>query len=279
MSIPGASRFTQDEFVSRASVAAGEPQAVERLAQQLRGEPFALIMLFVSPAADLERLPQEIARVFGGVPVIGCTTAGEISEMGYEEGTIVALALPSRFFRVDTIFVPDLKQFDPPGLSHALVQARADMAQRHPELPHEFAMLLVDGLSQKEDELASAVAAGLGPMSMLGGSAGDGARFRQTFVLEGGRLARNAAVLALVRTECPVRVFNFDHLVPTEIRMVVTDADPHRRIVRQINAEPAAWEYARLLGKDPQQLGPSPSPHTLSPCGWEHVIMCAPSGR
>ena len=36
--------------------------------------------------------------------------------------------------------------------------------------------------------------------------------------------------------------------------MVVTEADPARRIVRQINAEPAAREYARVLGKDPEQL-------------------------
>jgi hypothetical protein len=36
--------------------------------------------------------------------------------------------------------------------------------------------------------------------------------------------------------------------------MVVTGADPARRVVHQINAEPAAQEYARLLGKDPAQL-------------------------
>ena len=58
----------------------------------------------------------------------------------------------------------------------------------------------------------------------------------------------------LVRSDCRVRVFNLDHLVPTDRRMVVTQADPARRVVRQINAEPAAQEYARLLGKDPAQL-------------------------
>ena len=36
--------------------------------------------------------------------------------------------------------------------------------------------------------------------------------------------------------------------------MVVTGADPQNRVVHQINAEPAAREYARLLGKDPGQL-------------------------
>jgi hypothetical protein len=64
----------------------------------------------------------------------------------------------------------------------------------------------------------------------------------------------NAAVLMMVRTDCRARVFSLDHLRPTDRRMVVTEADPKRRIVRQINAEPAAREYARLLGKDPGAL-------------------------
>ncbi|MFN6978088.1 MAG: FIST N-terminal domain-containing protein, partial [Gemmobacter sp.] len=108
----------------------------------------------------------------------------------------------------------------------------------------------------REDALAAALAGGLGPVPLFGGSAGDGTRFRQTRVLAGGAARGNAAVVALVRTACPVRVFNLDHLVPTETRMVVTRADPARRIVQAINAEPAAREYARLAGKDPAQLTP-----------------------
>lgn len=246
----------REAIIPRASAAASDPNAMEMLADQLGPGPFSLIMLFVSPAADLERLPAEAARVFGDAPIIGCTTAGEISEAGYGDGAIVALALSSNYFRVDTVSIPDLLRLDPPALASALVSTRAEMAQQYPELAHEFAMLLVDGLSQKEDELTTALAAGLGATPMLGGSAGDGTRFAETFVLDGLRLSRNAAVLALVRTECPVRVFNFDHLMPTEKRMVVTEADPLRRIVRQINAEPAAHEYARLVGMDPQQLSP-----------------------
>lgn len=49
-------------------------------------------------------------------------------------------------------------------------------------------------------------------------------------------------------------MFSLDHLVPTEQQMVVTEADPARRIVKSINAEPAAPEYARIVGKDPAQL-------------------------
>ena len=116
---------------------------------------------------------------------------------------------------------------------------------------------MVDGLSIREDELTSALASGLGPVPLFGGSAGDGTRFKETFVLHEGRALRNAAVLAMVRSDCRVKVFSLDHLVPTE-RAHGGDRgrSAHAASVRRINAEPAAREYARLLGKDPAQLSP-----------------------
>ena len=56
--------------------------------------------------------------------------------------------------------------------------------------------------------------------------------------------------------------------------MVVTAADPERRLVREINAEPAAREYARLVGKDPDQLSPfifASNPVVVRVGGQHHV--------
>src|SRR5690606_8215872 len=110
-----------------------------------------------------------------------------------------------------------------------LIRTRAALARDCPDWAHEFAFLMVDGLSIKEDALTSVLASGLGTMPLFGGSAADGTRFLETFVLHGGQLLRNAAVLAVVRTQCPLKVFKFDHFRPTDTRMVVTSADPARR--------------------------------------------------
>jgi hypothetical protein len=48
----------------------------------------------------------------------------------------------------------------------------------------------------------------------------------------------------------------FDHFTPTSERMVVTDAVPEERVILSINAEPAAEEYARLIGMPEAALGP-----------------------
>lgn len=237
-----------------AQVMAHLPDAAHRLAHDLGAGPFAAVILFISPQADLPALTLGLGAAFGDCPVIGCTTAGEISAMGYSEGEIVAMALPAELFAADTMLIEDLHQLHPQALIGQMIRLRAGLERLHPAWQHEFAFLMVDGLSIREDELTAALAAGLGPVPLFGGSAGDGIRFEQTFVLHAGRVVSNAAVLMMVRTSCRVKVFNLDHLTPTDRRMVVTQADPHRRTVRQINAEPAAREYARLLGKDPAQL-------------------------
>lgn len=246
----------QQSVLSVAQVPAQAPFPAQALRARLGDGPFALVIVFVSPQADLPALARELQQCFGDTPVIGCTTAGEITAEGYGDGMIVAAALPSRYFRASPLLIPDLARFDAQAVIGDLIRARGAMARACPGWEHEFAFLMVDGLSTKEDALASALASGLGAMPLFGGSAADGTRFLETFVLHGGQLLRNAAVLAVMRTQCPVRVFKFDHFRPTETRMVVTSADPARRIVRQINAEPAAREYARLLGKDPAQLNP-----------------------
>lgn len=241
-------------LVARASVPVDVPHPLRRLEEALGDGPFAVVILFVSPEADLDALALRLPGRFGGAPVIGCSTAGEISGEGYTEGRIVAVALPAAHFAVDVLPVPDLSVLEREALIGRLIRSRQALARQRPDWEGEFAFLMVDGLSVREDELAAALASGLGPVPLFGGSAGDGTRFGATYVLHEGQALQNAAVLALVRTDCRVKVFSLDHLVPTEARMVVTGADPARRIVRQINAEPAAQEYARLLGKDPAQL-------------------------
>jgi len=246
-----------EDVISLAEAPAADPDAAALLARDLGPGPFALVVVFVSPEApDRPALVAALSRALAPAPVIGCTTAGEIGARGYAEGQIVAVGFPARHFAAETLLVPDLLALDAQGVVGELIRARGALARAHPGLDSEFVFLLVDGLSGKEDDLASVLAPGLGGAELFGGSAADGARFLETFVFHDGRSLRNAAVLAILRSDCPVRVFKFDHFRPTETRMVVTRANPARRSVQTINAEPAALEYARILGKDPDQLTP-----------------------
>ena len=50
--------------------------------------------------------------------------------------------------------------------------------------------------------------------------------------------------------------FKTQHFVPSDERLVVTAADPARRLVSEINGSPAAAEYARILGVSAAELAP-----------------------
>lgn len=246
--------------------------AIAALAAELGDGGCALLVLLVSPKGDRAAIAAEAAARFPGTPVIGCTTAGEIASPGYVEGEIVAIGFRAGFFEARTVLVDGLAALDARAAAEAVAAARASLGPAAPGWDWTFAFLLVDGLSRREDAVVAALRGALGAIPLFGGSAGDGFDFRRTFVLATGPDAPglessapgssglafrdDRAVLALVRSRCPVRVFKFDNLEPSDVKMVVTDADPEARVVREINAEPAAREYARLVGKDPDQLSP-----------------------
>ena len=224
------------------------------LMAQLGDGPFALIKLFCDPKTDLNHLIDTMQSHYPDATIIACTTAGEISTTGYTTNRVVATALPAKLFATNTIVFEKLHLQEKHEIIGRVIRAKAALAEAAPEMEHKFASLLIDGLSLKEDIFASALASGLGNVPLFGGSAGDGTRFENTFVVANGKVMRNAAVLCLVQTHCPVKVFTLNHFKPTDQRMVVTSADPLRRIVHTINAEPAARELARILGNDPGQI-------------------------
>lgn len=240
--------------VASFDVSADQPDWCETLLRGLGKGPFAFVALFVSPTADFSGVMRTMSERLSGATIVGCTTAGEIGRLGYTTDSIVAFGCHADYFSAVTQIVEDVTDLDRQSLISEIVRKRTHLSAARPHLPHEFAFLLVDGLSLAEDPLASACADALGPVPIFGGSAGDGTSFRQTAVAVGDRILPSGAALTYIRTSCPVSVFSLDHLKPSDQRLVVTSADPKQRLVAEINAEPAAREYARILGKDPEQL-------------------------
>lgn len=225
------------------------------LSTQLGYDRWAHLFVF-SPDRDmLQAVTTGAVATFPDATITGCTTAGQIGGNGYTSDDVtVVIAMPARHFVTHTVQIEDLEAFDVQTLIDQLVQARTALAAAHPDKPNGFSFMLVDGLSRREDFLAATIAPAMGAWPIFGGSSGDGARFEQTWLAHGDTLTTGSALLTFVRTDCEARVFSLNHLEPTGRRMIVTKADPEQRIVKEINAEPAAREYARMVNKDPDQL-------------------------
>ncbi len=247
-------KLTPTPTLCTAQVDCASPTPIETLKALLGQQDLAVLFLFVCNSAPFSQIVAKANNAFPDTNVVACTTAGEIGMHGYEDGLIVAVGLPADHFAATCLMIDPLNDIDTQSLIDKIALTRVTMERAQPDKPQGFAFLVVDGLSLKEDVLTATISPALRDLPLFGGSAGDGTTFERTQVALNGQVRSNAAVLTLVRTDHQTRVFSLNHLVPTGQRMVVTDADPDKRIVKSINAEPAAQEYARIVGKDPAQL-------------------------
>ena len=74
------------------SCAADPRAAAEELHQGLAQPDTSLVLFFCSSEYDRDALADEIRARFGAVPVVGCTTAGEIGPMGCRDGSLTGVS-------------------------------------------------------------------------------------------------------------------------------------------------------------------------------------------
>lgn len=232
------------------STAADTRQAVAEFHEQVMEEEVACVLFFCSSQYDLDVLAEEMNRRFAGIPVVGCTTAGEIGPAGYCSHSLSGASFPSDSFSIVTGLLQDLKRFDFSN-AHAFLQTQ--LKQLETVAPaangdNTFAFMLIDGLSVREETVASFLQTALGRIPLVGGSAGDDQHFSRTRIFHEGAFHSDCAALMLISTPFPFRPFKTQHFTRKDERLVVTEADPERRIVLEINGLPAAAEYARVIG-------------------------------
>jgi hypothetical protein len=232
--------------------------AVKQFHAQVAQPDIALVLFFCSDEYDRVTLAAEMSRRFAGVQVVGCTTAGEIGPNGCRDHSIAGVSLSSSVCTATSGVVEHLQQFELDEgrlVAHELLYRLEDSAPGA-DRRNSFAFLLIDGLSVREELVAHALQDALGEIPVVGGSAGNGLSFANTYIYSEGRFFADSAALVVVSTPLPVRTFKTQHFLPTDERLVVTEADPAQRIVREINGLPAAGEFARTLGVAASGLGP-----------------------
>jgi hypothetical protein len=232
-------------------------KAITEIAQVLDPSDIGQILVFFSQPYEAESLCAALSAKFPDVPVAGCSTSGEITSDGFSEQSVLVVAFPEQGFHFVSSVIPEVKALSVDRASEAVQALRARLDK--PDGAHYdnlFAISLIDGLSRCEEAIVSAIAWALGDIPLVGGSAGDGLTLSGTSLLHNGRVYRGAALLLLVETEHPVRSFYCDHFEPTETKLVVTSSDTSTRTVYELNAEPAALEYANSVGLETSSLAP-----------------------
>jgi len=213
-----------------------------------------LLIVFCSPTENLPDLIGQIRSRSGDVPMIGCTTAGEIARYGPRDGSVVVAALGGDGFVIGTAAAA--------GASADLRGAGARAAHCLPAAaghPHRVVLLLTDGLARDQDEIIRGAYSVLGAgVPMVGGCAGDGLKMTRTFQFHGDRVLTDSVIAAGIASTGPLGIGAQHGWRAVGEPMLVTGSSPNR--VDSLDNRPALDVFLERLGTEPGQLRPEDLP-------------------
>jgi hypothetical protein len=230
-----------------------EIEAVQHLKETIMQDNLAGVIFFCSDKYDLGKLSEEINKTFD-CPVMGCTTAGEIGTTYQAPGLVAAsFAADSFTFHIKTL--SDLDSFDGSRAREVAQEMEECLTfNKSFDKKRMFGFLLIDGLSMMEEHTVGNLYNVFGNIHIIGGSAGDSLTFTKTHVFSDKKFQTDTAAFCIIETKLDFKVFKTQHYTPSDQDMVITKADPAKRMVYEIDGGPAATELASIMGVEKNEL-------------------------
>jgi hypothetical protein len=202
-----------------------------------------LLVVFCSETYDLEALLRGIGSEAPSVPLIGCSTAGEIATAGPADSSIVVVAIGGPGFSVATGVGTDSSGDLRRSTTTAVETCMGALEPR----AHSVVLLLTDGLGGDQMEVVRGAYAVVGAeIPLVGGCAGDDLKMKATFQLFGDRALRDSVVAAAVSSDAPIGIGVQHGWRKVGDPMLVTSSSGNR--VHTLDDQPALDFYLRRLG-------------------------------
>lgn len=200
--LPASVNGTRWMGVGHSSAQDSSTAGAEAAKQALQGEDPKLLVVFCSDSYDLQELLDAINKESGDVPLIGCSTAGEIATNGPAQTSVVVTALGGPGFSVSTRAAMNV--------SSRLREAGAEVAGSLEDVsdrPHRVLMLLTDGLAGDQQEIVRGAYGVVGAeVPLVGGCAGDDLKMKATRQMWGNQVLGDAIVAAALGSHSPIGI-------------------------------------------------------------------------
>jgi hypothetical protein len=180
---------------------ASDPEPGTRAADQaLVHSDAALLVVFCSQIPDLPVVLHQIRTRSGGVPLIGCSTAGEIAASGPGDATVLVAAFGGGGFSIQTALARDASRDLRAAGAHA-----ASCFSAVDSRTHRVLLLLTDGLAGNQQEIIRGAYGVLGAgVPFVGGCAGeDDLTMTRTLQLYNDEVLTDAVVSAGICSDAP----------------------------------------------------------------------------
>lgn len=208
-------------------------------------EDARLLIVFASDAHDLPSLLAGIRAVSGEIPLVGCTTAGEIADAGPGDRSVVVMALGGDFS------IATASAAVATGGLRAAGSVVAEAAALVTDRPHRALLLLSDGLAGDQEELVRGAYEVLGAaVPLVGGCAGDDLRMTRTAQLLDDQVLEGAVVAVALGSDAPLGIGVSHGWRRVGEPMMVTGSSGNR--VLSLDDSPALDVYLTRLGAPPE---------------------------
>jgi hypothetical protein len=205
--------------------------------------PRTLVLVFGwSELADDPAPLEPIFAAFPSAKVLGCSTAGEIAGAAVRDASLSVAVI--RFDATDL------------RVASAIIGEPADCAPAGREIAHTLAspdlaavFVLSEGVSVNGTELLRGLNEGLDPRVVItGGLAGDGPRFRKTWIIERRKLRRHRVVgVGFYGTRVRVGHGSYGGWDSFGVERVITRSDGN--VLYEVDGRPALRLYKEHLGE------------------------------
>ena len=232
--------------VGRSSATDPGVAAAEAFSGALRGPDPQLLIVFCSSSYDLGAFIAALNAHSGGVPLIGCSTSGEIATSGPGDASVVVTALGGSGFSVSTAAAKDAATRPrEAGAEAASCLAGLD------DKPHRVLLILSDGLSGHQQEIVRGAYGVAGAtIPLVGGCAGDDLAMKATYQVCGDVVMTDSVVAAAIGSDAPLGIGVRHGWGAVGEPMVVTKSDNNR--VHALDNKPALDVYLERLNAPPE---------------------------
>ncbi len=227
------------------SFEAGKEAALEAV-NEISGDP-KILFVFAAREYDRNELLKGVCSVSGTIPMIGGTTAGELSTKGFSTNSVVVLALNSNSLEFTTGIGVDMGA-DELQCGKSLV---ADLSKKHTFDDALSLLVFPDGLGGDGCKVIDGINSALtDKLEIVGGCLGDGDEFGRTYQFYDGNVYEDSIPGLLIsgkssfRTGIGVRS-GFESIGN---KMFCTESDGN--IVKKIDGVNALELYKELLGEE-----------------------------
>jgi hypothetical protein len=214
---------------------------VEAAALALTGREPRLLVVFCAGRRDAKAVLAGINDTSGAVPLIGCSSGGEIATDGPGGGTVVVTAFGGPGFTVSTS-VAGGASTGQRAAGSAVGACSAEVADR----PHQALMLLTDGMTLQQEEIIAGVYDVVGSSVPLVGAAASPDEGGPTFLLHGDEVLADGVVAAAIGSDAPFGIGVRHGFRKVGEPMIVTHSSAGR--VHTLDDRPALIAYLDRLG-------------------------------